>query len=103
MDTPRDQKTRRRIGPEVKLKNIANRTTVSSSNTSQKPRVQRNRESCSILRPRLNQRNAPTPAVKANVGAHICVIQRVKKSGTVVRVRSSGEKDIAPEWKKSRT
>ena len=36
------------------------------------------------------------PAVKRNTGAHTCVIHRVRKRMGVVRVRSSGENDMAP-------
>src|SRR5262249_16551080 len=43
------------------------------------------------------------PAGNAKTGAQKWVIQLVKKSPAVVRVRSVGEKDIAEMWMKSRT
>ena len=88
--------------PDLRLKNIANRNTVSSNTTSQRPRVQRKRDNWLLVRPQLNQKNAPSPVVNMKTGAQKCVIQRVKKRAAVVRVRSSGWKDIAPEWYDSR-
>src|SRR5579872_3442508 len=97
MDQTSAQTTERRTTPETRLKFIAKRRAVSSSTISQNPRVQRNCESWAFVRPWLNQKNAPSPAVNMKTGAQICVTQRVKKRATVVRVRSSGWNDIAPQ------
>src|SRR3712207_2930144 len=104
MDAPNAHKTVSNTGPDVRLKKNEKRKTVSSRTTSQSPRVHRNRVSMPRLRPgRESQRNAPHPAVKKKTGAQKCVIHRVKNKGTFVLTRSSGEKDMAPSWKKSRT
>ena len=103
MDHPSAHNIFRITGPELMLKLNPKRTTTISKNTSHRPRVQRKRESWLLVRPRLSQKKALIPAVDMNTGAQMCVIQRVRKSVAVVRERSSGENDIAPTWKKSRT
>ena len=70
---------------------------------SARPRVHRNQDSSRRVVPgRCRRRNAPAPALHMNTGAQMCVTQRVRKMIGVVRVRSSGEKLIAPAWMKSR-
>src|SRR5580658_2705493 len=96
MHQPSAHKTLRITGPEPKLKRNPSWTTTASKNASQRPRVQRKRESWLFVWPLFSQKNAPRPAVNIKTGAQMCVIQRVKKSAVVVRVRSSGRNDIAP-------
>src|SRR5260370_19193670 len=96
IDQPRAQRIERKIKPLTKRKFVAKRNAVSSSNTSQRPRFQRKCANWLVVRPRRNHKYAPTPALNMKTGAQICVIQRVKKRTGVVRVRSSGEKDMAP-------
>ena len=74
-------------------------TTVSSSKTSQSPRVQRNREISLVVRPRRPYRYAAVPARKTNEGAQKCVIHRVKNSQPSVCARSSGAKCCDWSWK----
>ena len=74
--------------------------TVSSNTISQTPRMNKNRDSSGIdFRP--SERKAPVPVSKKNVGAQICVIQRVRNRGTVVWARLVGLTPGVP--KKSRT
>jgi len=65
---------------------------VNSSNTSQRPRVKKNHETCCTVLPRLVARNAPVPARKANTGAQKWVRKRAKKSAPEVCATSSGAK-----------
>src|SRR5882724_5895451 len=104
MQRPSIQITERMMSVLVNLKskNRMKRSTVSSRKMSHKPRVSRNRDSCAFVLFLPSHKHAPIPAVKANVGAQKCVIQRVKKMAVVVRVRSVGEKDMAAELIKSR-
>jgi hypothetical protein len=53
------------------LNSHAQRTTVSSSITSQSPRVSRNRETFERVRPREAYRKADVPARKINAGAAV--------------------------------
>lgn len=66
------------------------RTTVSSSRMSHRPRVTRKGERSAGDLPRIFWRYTDVPAKNTNTGAQKCVIQRVKNSGTDVRVRSVG-------------
>src|SRR5215471_17715622 len=102
IDQPRAQRIESRTKPWKRLKFVARRRMVSSRKTSQRPRVQRKRESWAGARPARSQKKAPMPAVKKKTGAQRCVIQRVKKRAAVVRARSSGWNCWAPEWKNSR-
>src|SRR5688500_15680852 len=75
---------------------------TSSKTISQSPRFAKNAETSPVVRPRLCHKYADTPASNMNVGAQRCVIQRVKNKAGQERVKSSGEKTIAAEWKNSR-
>src|SRR5262245_63157290 len=96
IDQPSAQRMVRKTGPSRREKVAARRRAVTSSKTSHRPRLTRKAVRLSVW-PRPSQRKAPIPVVKKKTGAQRCVTQRVKKRATVVRVRSSGEKDMAPK------
>jgi hypothetical protein len=59
------------------LNQMRSRNSVSSSTTSQRPRVNRNHDTSPGVAPRRRRRPTPSPARSAKVGAQRCVTQRV--------------------------
>ncbi len=78
IDHPIAQITWRTMSWKPKSKDHPKVTRVTSTITSQSPRVQRNLERSFFDRPRESERKAPVPARKTKTGAQKCVIQRVK-------------------------
>jgi hypothetical protein len=84
IDQPSAQITPAVDGTTWNVKYQPTETTVSSSSTSQRPRVRKNRLIWDTVRPRVSEREAPNPARRKKTGAQKCVTQRVRKSAGVV-------------------
>ena len=84
-------------------KNIPKFTTVNSSSSNQMPRFIRNFLVSTIFLSFWNERKAEVPARKTKMGAHKCVIQRVKKRMGVVVDRLVGLSAMESTWIRSRT
>jgi len=84
IDQPSAQITPAVHGTTRNVKYQPTDTTVSSSSTSQRPRVRKKRLISGTVRPRASERLAPNPARRKKTGAQKCVTQRVRKSAGVV-------------------